>query len=171
MTHKRLKSLYRCRHGCLCIRVHLPAAAYVVGWTSQCNVTPVLVTKPLLRLIHAVSYCCKWKRRRILCRSPRRTVSVPVRQTSNTPGHVSHSVCFTRCSQALQCTGQRVQWSVKVTQTMHAARRPTARQLYPGRCVKYDIAIWNATIYRLACSATIWSLNVTRIRWDKHACI
>ena len=27
----------------------------IVGWTSQCNVTPVLVTKPLLRLIHAVS--------------------------------------------------------------------------------------------------------------------
>jgi len=75
------------------------------------------------------------------------------------PGHVSHSVCFTRCRQALQCTGQRVQWSVKVTQTMHAARRPTARQLYPGRCVSYDIAIWNATIYRLACWATIRSLG------------
>jgi len=57
------------------------------------------------------------------------------------PGHVSHSVCFTRCSQALQCTGQRVQWSVIVTQTMRAARRPTARPLYRGRCVSYDIVI------------------------------
>jgi len=36
------------------------------------------------------------------------------------PGHVSHSVCSTRCSQALQCTGQRVQLSVKWD---HAARR------------------------------------------------
>jgi len=57
------------------------------------------------------------------------------------PGHVSHSVCFTRCSQALQCTGQRVQWSIIATQTMHAARRPTARPLYRGRCVSYDITI------------------------------
>jgi len=51
------------------------------------------------------------------------------------PGHASDSMCFTRCSQALQCTGQRVQWSVNVTQTMHAARRPTVRPLYQGRCV------------------------------------
>ena len=71
----------------------------------------------------------------------------------------SHSVCFTRCSQALQCTGQRVQWSVKVTQTMqHAACRPTARPLYRGRCISHDIAIWNATIYWLARWAMTWSL-------------
>jgi len=76
------------------------------------------------------------------------------------PGHVSHSVSFTRCSQALQCTRKRIQWSVKVTQTMHAARRPTACPLYRGRWVSYDIAIWNATIYRLACWATIWSLQL-----------
>jgi len=27
----------------------------LVGWTSQCNTTPVMVTKHLLRLIHAIS--------------------------------------------------------------------------------------------------------------------
>jgi len=63
------------------------------------------------------------------------------------PGHVSHSACFTRCSQALQCTGQRVQWSVKVTQTMYAARKPTARPLYRGRCVSYVVII-SITRYR-----------------------
>jgi len=36
------------------------------------------------------------------------------------PGHVSHSACFTRCSQALQCTGQCVQWSVKWDHTCSA---------------------------------------------------
>ena len=51
------------------------------------------------------------------------------------PGHVSFSVFH-----MLQCTGQRAQWSVMVTQTMHAACRPTARPLYRGCCVSYDIA-------------------------------
>jgi len=100
-------------------------------------------------------------RRRILCQSLWRAVSVPVRQTSNVPAaawtRVSFSVFHTLQS-SLQCTGQREQRSVKVTQTMHAARRPTARLLYPGRCVLYNIAIWKATIYRLACWATIWSV-------------
>ena len=68
------------------------------------------------------------------------------------PGHVYHSVCFTRCSALVSV------YSDLSTQTMHAARRPTARPLYRGRCISYNIAIWNATIYRLACWATIWSL-------------
>ena len=111
---------------------------------DRVNMTPVLITKPLLRLIHVVSQCCQCRRRRILCHSARCTLSIPVCQTSNTPAAawtLSHSVCFTRCSQALQCTGQRVRWSIKVTQTMHTARRPTARPLYRDHCVSYDIAI------------------------------
>jgi len=155
-TLQRLSSVHSLWH---------PSAAAYVCRTSQCNVTPVLVTKPLLRLIHAVSWCCQWKCHCILCQSPRHTVSVPVRQTSNAPaatGHMSHSVCFTCCSQELQCTGQHIQWSVKVMQTMHAAHRPTARPLYRGHCVSYDIAIWNATIYCLACGAMIWSLHYNK---------
>jgi len=39
-----------------------------------------------------------------------------------------------------------VHWSARTVvrqgnEIMHAARRPTARLLYPGRCVSYDIAI------------------------------
>jgi len=67
------------------------------------------------------------------------TVRVLMRRIKRAPRRLdtSHSVCFTRCSQVLQCTGQHVQRSVsvKVTQTMqHAARRLTARLLYRGRC-------------------------------------
>ena len=57
---------------------------------------------------------------------------------------VSHAVV--KCWSALarpsvgRGTGQRVQWSAKVT-TMHGARRPTAGPLHRGRCVSYDIAI------------------------------
>ena len=59
-------------------------------------------------------------------------------------------------------------------ETMHAARRPTARPVIsrPLRIVRYyDIVVWNATIYWLACWATIWSLsqmiydNVMNINW------
>jgi len=63
------------------------------------------------------------------------------------PGYVSHSVCFTRCSALVSAN------SGPSTQTTHAAR-----PLYRGRCISYNIAISNATIYRLACWATIWSL-------------
>jgi len=158
---------------------HPPAAAYV-GWTSQCNETPLLLVSwsltslfstnmaisetthhschpapaqvnPCRLLVLPVKSCCT------LCQSPRRTVSVPVRQLSNAPvaawTRVSFSVFHTMQSSAA------VHWSVNVMQTMHAARRPTARPSYRGRCVSYDIAIWNATIYRLTCWATIWSLH------------
>jgi len=54
------------------------------------------------------------------------------------PRHLSDSVYFRRCSQALQCTGQHVQRSAKVTQTMHAARRPTPPIMSrPLRIVRY----------------------------------
>ena len=41
-TLQRLSSVHSLTPACCCVR------------TSQCNVTPVLVTKPLLRLIHAI---------------------------------------------------------------------------------------------------------------------
>jgi len=71
----------------------------------------------------------------IYCANLRGALSVSLyvkhQMHSPPPGHVSHSVCFMRCSQHVQ----RVQWSIIVTQTMHAARRPTARALYQGRCI------------------------------------
>ena len=89
----------------------------------------------------------------ILCRFQRHTVSVPVRQTSNVP-----TAAWTRVPFSLFHTLQSsaaVHWSARTAvrqgnETMHAARRPTARPLYQGRCISYDIAIWNATIYQLA---------------------
>ena len=109
----------------------------IVVWTSQCNVTPVLVTKPLLRLIHAVS-CCQWKRRYILCHlCGALSVSLYVKHQTRPllPGHVSRSVCFTCCSQALQCTGQCVQWSVKVTRPcMQCIGLQPARYIEAATC-------------------------------------
>ena len=73
------------------------------------------------------------KTSRILCWSPRRLVSLYVKHQTRLPppGHVSRSMCFTHCSQALQCTGQRVQWSAKVT-------RPCMQRvgLQPARYIK-----------------------------------
>jgi len=89
------------------------------------------------------------------------TVSVPVRQTSNATTaawtRVSFSVFHTLLSSAA------VHWWVRTAvrqgnETMHAARRPIACSLYRGHYVPYNIAIWNATIYRLVSSAMIWSL-------------
>jgi len=76
---------------------------------------------------------------------------------------VSHAA-VKRCSALVSAYNTTVHQGNK---TMHGARRPTAHPLYPGRCVSYNIAIWNATIYRLACWATIWSL-VTQlyITWE-----
>jgi len=53
MTHKRP---YTAAGMCVFVSTRLLLNTYaIVGGTSQCNVTTVLVTKPLLRLIHALS--------------------------------------------------------------------------------------------------------------------
>jgi len=93
--------------------------------------------------------------------SLRRTVSVPVRQTSNAPAAAWTRVPFS-VFHMLQSSAA-VHWSVRTVvrqgnETMHAVHRPTARPLYRGRYVSCDIKIWNTTIYRLACWATIWLL-------------
>jgi len=69
----------------------------------------------------------------------------------------------------IQCVSQShaaVHWSARTLvrqmrpYMQRVGGRPTARPLWEGRCISYDIAISNATIYRLACWATIWSLVI-----------
>jgi len=84
-------------------------------------VTPVLVTKPLFRWSpsgaseNVVVYCAGLHSTLLVSLYVKHQTRLPP------PGHMSHAVFHT-----LQCTGQRVQRSIKVTQTMqHAAYRPT----------------------------------------------
>jgi len=86
MTHKRLKSLYRCRrvpvnecssvYTFVCTRLLLHTYT-MVGWTSQCNMTPVAPAQvnPCHLLVLLVKTSVT---RRILRQSSQRTVSVPL---------------------------------------------------------------------------------------------
>ena len=142
MTHKRLKSLYGCRHGCLCVFVstRLLLRTYV-GWTTQCNVTPVLVTKPLLRLLFMPSPSAASENvvSAAHCQCPCMSNIKRARRRLDTCliQCVSHAA-VKRCSALVSVYNTMVHQGNK---TMHGARRPTARPLYPGRCVSYDIAI------------------------------